>query len=69
MWTGPQKLKKSGKIANEQIFIAFTYLFKDFILLWNAKCQFRVENTEFKIQNLRYIGLLSQSIVFKTGGL
>ena len=31
-------LKKSencGKIANEQIFIAFTYLFMDFILLWH----------------------------------
>ena len=27
--------KKCGKIANEQIFIAFTYLFKDFISLWH----------------------------------
>ena len=27
--------KKCEKIANEQIFIAFTYLFKDFILLWH----------------------------------
>ena len=33
--------------------------------LKNAKYQFRVENTEFKIPNLRYIGLFSQSIVFK----
>ena len=34
--------------------------------LKNAKYQFRVENTEYKIPNLRYIGLFSQSIVFKT---
>ena len=27
--------KKWGKIANELIFIAFTYLFMDFILLWH----------------------------------
>ena len=31
--------------------------------------QFRVENAEFTIPNLRYIALFSQSIVFKTGGL
>ena len=30
-----EKLKKYGKIANEQIFIVFTYLFMDFILLWH----------------------------------
>ena len=30
-----EKWKKCGKIANEQIFIAFTYLFMDFILLWH----------------------------------
>ena len=55
----------------------------DFILLWhkitlnipktvelkNTKYQFRVENTEFKIPNLRHIGLFSRSIVFKTEGL
>ena len=33
--------------------------------LKNVKYQFGVKNTEFKIQNLRYIGLFSQSIVFK----
>ena len=41
--------------------------------LKNAKYQFSVENAEFKIPNLRhidiYIGLFSQSIVFKTGRL
>ena len=30
-----QKSKNCGKIANEQIFIAFIYLLVDFILLWN----------------------------------
>ena len=30
-----EKSKNSGKIANDQIFIAFTYLFMDFILLWH----------------------------------
>ena len=30
-----EKSKSCGKIANEQIFIAFTYLFTDFILLWH----------------------------------
>ena len=30
-----EKPKNCGKIANEQIFIAFTYLFMDFILLWH----------------------------------
>ena len=30
-----EKLKKCGKIANEKIFNAFTYLFMDFILLWH----------------------------------
>ena len=34
--------------------------------LKNAKYQFRVENTEFKTPNLRYIDLFSESIVFKT---
>ena len=34
--------------------------------LKNAKNQFGFENTEFKIQNLRYIGLFPQPIVFKT---
>ena len=34
--------------------------------LKNTKYQFEVENTKFKIQNLRYIGLFPQSIVFKT---
>ena len=34
--------------------------------LKNAKYQFRIENGKFKIPNLRYIGLFSQSIVFKT---
>ena len=34
--------------------------------LKNAKFQSGVENTEFKIPNLRYIGLFSQLIVFKT---
>ena len=34
-----------------------------------AKYQFRVENTEFEIPNLRYIGFVSESIVFKTEGL
>ena len=34
--------------------------------LQNAKYQFRVENTEFKIPNFRYIGLFSQLFVFKT---
>ena len=34
--------------------------------LKNAKYQFTAENTEFKIPNLRYIVLFSQSIVFKT---
>ena len=29
------KWKIFGKIANEEIFIAFTYLFVDFILLWH----------------------------------
>ena len=29
------KWKILGKIANEEIFIAFTYLFVDFILLWH----------------------------------
>ena len=33
--------------------------------LKNAKYQFRVKNTEFKIPNLKYIGLFSQSIVLK----
>ena len=27
--------ERCGKIANEQIFIAFIYLFMDFILLWH----------------------------------
>ena len=35
----------------------------------NAKYQFGFENVEFKIPDLRYIGLFSQSIVFKTEGL
>ena len=30
-----EKSKSCGKIASEQIFIAFTYLFMDFILLWH----------------------------------
>ena len=30
-----EKWKNSGKIANEQFFNAFTYLFMDFILLWD----------------------------------
>ena len=30
-----EKSKNCGKITNEQIFIAFTYLFMDFILLWH----------------------------------
>ena len=30
-----KNLKKYGKIVNEQIFIAFTYLFKEFYLLWH----------------------------------
>ena len=34
--------------------------------LKNAKFQSGVENTDFKIPNLRYIGLFSQLIVFKT---
>ena len=29
------KWKKCGKNANEQVFIAFTYTFTDFILLWH----------------------------------
>ena len=33
------------------------------------KYQFGAENKEFKISNLRYMGLFSQSIVFKTEGL
>ena len=33
-WTSKNE-KKCGKIANEQIFITFTYLFMDFILLWH----------------------------------
>ena len=37
--------------------------------LKNVKDQFRVEDAEFKIPNLRYIGLFSMSIVFKTEGL
>ena len=37
--------------------------------LKNAKYQFGVENKEYKIPNLRSIGLFSQSIVFKTEGL
>ena len=32
-WTSKNG-KNCGKIANEQIFIAFTYLFMDFISLW-----------------------------------
>ena len=35
----------------------------------NAKYQFGFENMKFKIPDLRYIGLFSQSIVFKTEGL
>ena len=31
------------------------------------KYQFRIENAKFKIPSLRYIGLFTQSIVFKTG--
>ena len=34
--------------------------------LKNVKHQFGVENKEFKIRNLRYIGLFSETIVFKT---
>ena len=34
--------------------------------LKSVKYQFRVEKTEFKIPNLRFIGLFSQSVVFKT---
>ena len=30
-----EKWKYCGKIVNEEIFIAFTYLFMDFILLWH----------------------------------
>ena len=37
--------------------------------LKNAKYQFRVENMELKITNLRYVALFSQSIVFRTAGL
>ena len=37
--------------------------------LKNVKYQFRAEDAEFKIPNLRYIGLFSLSIVFKTEGL
>ena len=37
--------------------------------LKNAKYRFWVENTKFKIPNVRYIGLFSQSIVFKNEGL
>ena len=33
-WTSKNE-KNCGKIANEQIFITFTYLFIDFILLWD----------------------------------
>ena len=35
----------------------------------NAKYQFRVEDTEFKVPNLRYTGFFIQLIVFKTEGL
>ena len=34
-WTS--KDENIGKIVNEQIFIAFTYLFMDFIVLWHKK--------------------------------
>ena len=37
--------------------------------LKNAKYQLSAENTEFKIPNVRYIGLFSQLFVFKTEGL
>ena len=37
--------------------------------LKNAKYQFGVENMEFKIPNLGYIGSFSQSIVFEKEGL
>ena len=30
-----EKWNNCGKIANEQIFITFKYLFMDFILLWH----------------------------------
>ena len=30
-----EKSRNCGKIANEQIFIAFNYLFMDFILHWD----------------------------------
>ena len=38
-------------------------------ILWNTSYQFGVENTEFKIPDLRYVSLFSQSVVFKTEGL
>ena len=30
-----EKCRNCGKIANEQIFIAFTYILMDFVLLWH----------------------------------
>ena len=35
----------------------------------NVKYQFRFENKQVEIVNLRYIDVFSQSIVFKTEGL
>ena len=116
-WTSKTERIVELKMAKEQSFISFTYLFMDFILLWHKinkiehafktwlikvnltkmylnlilhknkhvhfsltsfslNCGIRVceisiwvENTEFKIQKLKYIGFVSQSIVFKTEGL
>ena len=43
-----KKSKKCLKIANEEIFIAFTYLLIDFVLLWHKIT--KIENT-FKTHN------------------
>ena len=43
-----KKSKKCLKIANEEIFIAFTYLLIDFVLLWHKIT--KIENA-FKTHN------------------
>ena len=50
---------------SKQVYFAPSRLTLNWVLK-NTKYQFGVENTEFKIQNLRYIGLFPQPIVFKT---
>ena len=54
-----KKSKKCLKIANEEIFIAFTYLLIDFVLLWHKIT--KIENT-FKTHNQ-----LKHGTIIRTG--